>query len=331
MIYLESINKSLHNILDNNKDVIVIGEDILDPYGGAFKVTKGLSTAFPRQVISTPISEGAIVGSAVGMAMRGLVPIVEIIFGDFITLAMDQIINHATKYNWMYNEKVKVPLIIRLPVGGKRGYGPTHSQSLEALFMSVPGLQIISPSICHNPGEMLEEAIKNIEKPTIFVEYKIDYSKKLHHDKIGEFFITRDNSKPSNLTLSMYPDDDPDILIITYGGNLSIAIEAAEKMFLEEELLVNILVLSSLRPIGIDFIISNVEKCGKLILLEEGNKTGSWAAEISAIINENSYEYLEGPIKRIGSLDIPIPSSGPMERKMLPSVNSILNAMKDLI
>ena len=119
MLYLESLNKSLNTILKKNKDVVLIGEDLLDPYGGAFKVSKGLSKAYPNQVISTPISEAGIVGAATGMAMQGLKPIVEIMFGDFISLAADQIINHATKYNWMYNSKIKVPLIIRTPVGAR--------------------------------------------------------------------------------------------------------------------------------------------------------------------------------------------------------------------
>ena len=187
MLYLESLNESFHNILRKNDDVIFIGEDILDPYGGAFKVSKGLSTKFPRQVISTPISEAGIVGSAVGMAMRGLKPIVEIMFGDFITLASDQIINHAVKYKWMYNNQVNVPLIIRTPVGGRRGYGPTHSQSLENLFMSVPGLEIIAPSLCHNPGEMIGKLVENIQNPTIFIESKVDYSKKLFINNIKQF------------------------------------------------------------------------------------------------------------------------------------------------
>ena len=135
--YVSSLNKSLHFLFDNHESVYLIGEDILDPYGGAFKVSSGLSSKYPERVISTPISEAGIVGAATGMAMRGLKPIVELVFGDFIALAADQIINHASKYNGIYNGQVTVPLVIRTPVGGRRGYGPTHSQSLEAFFMSV--------------------------------------------------------------------------------------------------------------------------------------------------------------------------------------------------
>ncbi len=152
MLYLESLNRSLHQLIEQDKNIILIGEDILDPYGGAFKVTKGISSKFPDQVISTPISEAGFVGAATGMAMRGLKPIVEIMFGDFIGLAFDQILNHASKYEWMYNNSVSVPILIRTPVGARRGYGPTHSQSLESMFLPISGIEIVSPSIFHNPG-----------------------------------------------------------------------------------------------------------------------------------------------------------------------------------
>ena len=332
MLYLESLNKSLHNILRKNQDVVLIGEDLLDPYGGAFKVSKGLSTAFPKQVISTPISEAGIVGAATGMAMRGLKPIVELMFGDFISLAADQIINHATKYTWMYNNQVSVPMIIRTPVGGRRGYGPTHSQSLENIFLSVPGLEIIAPSICHDPGKMIEKLIQHIDKPTIFVEYKIDYSKQLHNDTFGNFSIFRKDAGHynQNITLSLYPDEKPEILIITYGGNVSIAVEAAEKFFVNEEILVNIIVLSSVKPIDNEFVIESVKQCGKVIILEEGNIIGGWGAEVSSIIQEYCFDQLKYPVQRLGSMDTPIPASGPMELEMLPSSNdiySILNKM----
>ncbi len=326
MLYLESLNRSLHSILNNNKDVVLVGEDLLDPYGGTFKVSKGLSTAYPEQVISTPISEAGIVGAAVGMSMRGLKPIVEIMFGDFVSLAADQIINHACKYNWMYNGNVTVPVLIRTPVGGRRGYGPTHSQSLESIFMSVPGIEIVAPSLCHNPGEMMEKILNCIQKPTLFIEYKIDYAKKLYGDKIGDFSIARDNIDDynQNITLSLYPDKKPDVLIITYGGNVSIAIKAAEKVFMDEELLVNVLVLSSVRPIDEKWIISKIKRCGKIIIIEEGNKIGGWGAEVASVIQEKAFHELKCPVQRIGAMDIPIPSSGPMENEMLPSITRVI-------
>lgn len=137
---LDSLNAALHGCLEADDSVVVLGEDILDPYGGAFKVTRGLSSAFPDRVVTTPVSEAGIVGLANGMALRGLRPVVEVMFGDFTTLVADQLINHAAKFAAMYGHRVSVPLVVRTPMGGRRGYGPTHSQTLEKLFLGVPGL-----------------------------------------------------------------------------------------------------------------------------------------------------------------------------------------------
>ena len=183
MLYVESLNLSLHEMMTDSQNVVLIGEDLMDPYGGAFKVSKGLSTNFPLQVLSTPISEHAIVGAAIGMSLRGLTPIVEIMFGDFITLCVDQIVNHAAKYHWMYNELVSVPIVIRIPMGGGRGYGPTHSQSLESLFMSVSGLKICAPSIFHDPGYFLKQSVLHEKHPILFIEDQVSYS------RMAKFFV----------------------------------------------------------------------------------------------------------------------------------------------
>src|SRR5512138_978221 len=164
---LERLNYALHHAMETDERVYLLGEDILDPYGGAFKVARGLSTKFPERVLTTPISEAAILGVANGMALRGLRPVAEIMFGDFVTLVADQIINHAAKFRWMYNDQVRVPLVVRAPMGGRRGYGPTHSQTLEKLFLGVPGLQMIAPCEFGNPGELLHQAIVKTEDPLI--------------------------------------------------------------------------------------------------------------------------------------------------------------------
>jgi len=332
MLYLTSLNRALHKVFEENNDVVLIGEDLLDPYGGAFKVSKGLSTAYPEQVISTPISEATIVGAATGMAMRGLKPIVEIMFGDFLTLAADQIINHASKYDWIYNSDVVVPLIIRTPVGGRRGYGPTHSQSLESIFMSISGIEIIAPTLCHDPGVMLENLINQVQRPTIFLEYKTDYPKDLCEEAIGQLSILREDTGAynQNLVLSLFPDEKPDLLIVTYGGNISIAAEAVEAMFFEEEIIANVLVLSSVRPIDEDWLINKVKECGKVLTLEEGNRIGGWGAEVSSIIHEKLFFSLKYPVQRLGSLDLPIPASGQMENQVLPSTQDIFNICRTM-
>jgi pyruvate/2-oxoglutarate/acetoin dehydrogenase E1 component len=149
---LDRLNHALHQALEADERVYILGEDILDPYGGAFKVSRGLSTKYPDRVLTTPISEAAIVGLASGMALKGLLPIVEIMFGDFVTLAADQLVNHAAKFRWMYNDQVRVPLVVRTPMGGRRGYGPTHSQSLEKMFMGIPGLKVVAPNTLGDPA-----------------------------------------------------------------------------------------------------------------------------------------------------------------------------------
>ena len=169
---LERLNDGLQHVMEIDDRVYLLGEDILDPYGGAFKVTRGLSTRFPERVLTTPISEAAITGIANGMALRGLHPVVEIMFGDFVTLIADQLINHASKFRWMYNDQVRVPLVVRTPMGGRRGYGPTHSQSLEKLFMGVPGLRVLAPNCLSDPASLLESAILQEEGPIVFVEHK---------------------------------------------------------------------------------------------------------------------------------------------------------------
>jgi len=151
--YLQSLQQALDTAMTDDPTVYILGEDILDPYGGAFKVTKGLSTKFSDRVITTPISEAGFIGVANGMALRGLKPVAEIMFGDFITLTADQMINYAAKFAAMYHKTMPGAVVLRVPMGAGRGYGPTHSQSLEKIFMGVPGMKIIAPSHFHNPGE----------------------------------------------------------------------------------------------------------------------------------------------------------------------------------
>ncbi len=173
---LESLNRTLQRVMEKDNRVVVLGEDILDPYGGAFQSNRGLSSKYPDRVFSTPISEAGIVGMATGMAMRGLKPVAEIMFGDFVTLIADQLINHAAKFRWMYNDNVRVPIVVRTPMGGRRGYGPTHSQSLEKLFLGIPGMKVLAPNTLRDPGELLLAAIED-EDPVLFVEHKLLYSR----------------------------------------------------------------------------------------------------------------------------------------------------------
>ena len=198
MRVVQAINNTLHKLMSEYKDLIIIGEDILDPYGGAFKATKGLSTIYPKRVITTPVSEESLIGFASGLAMQKKPVIVEIMFGDFLGLAFDQIINHISKFIWMFKD-VSIPLIIRTPMGGGRGYGPTHSQSIEKHFCGISGLNVIAIDQFMNIEKIYLNSIKS-QKPVLLIENKILYGRELKKD-------------------FKFPNhDNPDVTCVTYGG-----------------------------------------------------------------------------------------------------------------
>lgn len=337
MRYVESLREALHTAMSRDSRVYVIGEDILDPYGGAFKVTKGLSSAFPARVLTTPISEAGLTGAAIGMALRGMRPVVEIMFGDFITLAADQIINSATKFRWMYNDQVHVPLVVRVPMGGYRGYGPTHSQSLESMFMGVPELLIVSPSLYHTPGDLLLMAMKQ-DDPVLFVEHKPLYARPLFPNEERKGWpaphrnIVNTGGEWPTVRLSYAPDEIPDATVIAYGYTASLAAEAAADLFMEEELLVDVLVPSCLRPVPIDDFLPSITRSRRVVVVEEGHLTGGWGAEVSSLIHERAFNLLLASAIRVAAKDLPIPSARTLEEQLLPSVvdirKSIMGALK---
>ncbi|NJO38774.1 MAG: alpha-ketoacid dehydrogenase subunit beta, partial [Rhizobiales bacterium] len=209
MRVVETLNQALFELFESDPDLHLLGEDVLDPYGGAFKVTKGLSTRFPNRVLTTPISEACIVGVATGLAIRGRPAIVEIMFGDFLCLAMDQLLNHASKLAWVYDDQIKVPLIVRTPMGGKRGYGATHSQSLEKHFCGMPGLAVLAVHPFGDPGDVLRKAYR-LGAPALVIENKTMYGRAARP--------IDDLPKPAA----------PDLAIVTYGGCVEPAVAAAE-------------------------------------------------------------------------------------------------------
>jgi len=321
-----------------NDKVLVIGEDILDPYGGAFKVTKGLSTAFPDRVLTTPISEASITGFATGLAVRGYRPILEIMFGDFITLCIDQIVNGASKFHWMYGEQFSVPLVIRTPMGGYRGYGPTHSQTLESLLIGVPGIQIIAPSHYHNSGELLYQTVLNAEKPTLFIENKLLYPERLKepdkNGKVDDFFyriISKCDSSYPSISLKVEKNEQPDVTLVTYGGMAQFSVKAAMNLFLGEEILVEVLIPSLIKPFPIEDILPSVRKSGRVVVVEEGTKTAGWGAELASQISVKVFDYLIRPIERIGAKEFPIPSSKPLEDQVLPQIEDIERSLFNIL
>ena len=331
---LKSLNGALHTVLRDQR-VVFMGEDILDPYGGAFKVSRGLSTAFPDRVITTPISEQGFVGIAAGMAMRGMRPVVEIMFGDFLTLAMDQLVNHITKYHWMYNEQVTVPITIRTPMGGGRGYGPTHSQSLEKHFIGMSGLSVVAPSPFHDPGKLLQHSVLGTDHPTLFVENKLMYARRLLTiDDSGrsDWLHTERTTDPNpTITLSYQPlsrEACPDATIVTYGGTAEMAVAAAETLMMLDDTVCEVVIPSQIEPLDIGPIESSLQRTGRLVVLEEGSETGGWGAEVIGRITASSFNALQAAPIRIASRPFPIANAPTLEKETLPSEIRIVDALR---
>jgi len=317
---LESLNTALHRAMQADERIYILGEDILDPYGGAFKITRGLSAAFPGRVLTTPISEAAILGLASGMALRGLRPVAEVMFGDFVTLMADQLINHAAKFRWMYNDQVRVPLVLRLPMGGRRGYGPTHSQSLEKLFLGAPGLRVVAPSTLGDPAQMLEDAILRDDDPLLFVEHKILYTRSLlTAADLSDWRVSQTAGAFPVFSLLPVGGESAALTIATYGYNFEIARAAAQELLYEDEIFSEIVVFSQLSPFELDPLFESLRRTGRLLTFEEGTQTLGWGAEVAA----RAAEALPGvKIRRLGALDFPIGNSKSLEDEILPRKKS---------
>ncbi len=293
---LDRLNDALHHALEKDNLVYVIGEDILDPYGGAFKVSRGLSTEFPQRVLTSPISEAGIVGLASGMALRGLHPVVEIMFGDFVGLIADQVINQAAKFRWMYNDQVRVPLVIRTPMGGHRGYGPTHSQSLEKLFLGIPGLKVVAPNTLGDPAGLLETAVAD-EDPVLFIEHKLLYTRPLLETGQGDLleFEVETSAEIYPAYLLRFRNQAPQITLATYGYNFELARAAALQLVYDYELFVDIVLFSQLSPFDISPLVASLSQTRRLLTMEEGGLSLGWGAEIAARAAEIGMDGVTGP------------------------------------
>ncbi len=318
---LQQINKAIKDVMSEHDNIILIGEDIRDNYGGAFKVTKGISTLFDERVVNTPISEAGFTGIAVGLAMNGIIPIVEMMFGDFVTLTFDQIINHATKYQWVYGEDVKVPLVLRTPMGGGRGYGPTHSQSLEKHFLGIPGLEIMAGSPVHNNYELYKYAFDNLESPLQIVENKRMYGEpvmRLENGHIDKFIprIIYEEKFPT-VYLSLDDETKPDVTILVYGNITREVMKAAIEMMVEDEIQVDIVVVSQVYPLPVKDLKSILSNKSKIVTVEEGTLDAGWGSEVVACLVD---EFGSIRCKRVAADNTPIANGKLLEEKQ--SVNS---------
>lgn len=319
----ECLNDTLRQLLTRDKRVVLLGEDLHDPYGGAFKVTAGLSSEFPGRVISTPISEAGITGAAIGLSMTGCLPVLEIMFADFVGMCVDQLYNQATKLGRIHHGGKGMAMVIRTPVGGYRGYGPTHSQSPEALIASIPGMTVVSPNKRMSPGTLLENAILHAPGPLLFAEHKLLYGQRVEP---GDYVhlppasgLALEAAFPTGARLR----NQADIVIITYGWMLSLVEEAARHLEDEEELSVEILVPTLLAPLPIETLAERIRRCERLLIVEEGPRRMGIGSEIVSRLAERE---VLGKVHLLGSEDGFIPAARHLEAAALPRVESIIAA-----
>jgi pyruvate/2-oxoglutarate/acetoin dehydrogenase E1 component len=325
----QALNAALHEVFERDENVYLLGEDLLDPYGGAFKISQGLSTRWPHRVLTTPVSEASIFGVSAGLALRGYRPILEIMFGDFIALGLDQVVNGIAKFRAMFDDRVTVPLVVRTPMGGRRGYGPTHSQSLEKLLVGVPGITVVVPSECHDLGALLAAAVAD-DEPVFFIENKLMYgrpNRRPEGGRVGDLSCIEGDGRYPALSFSGNGFGRADATIMTYGGMLPVALEAATELILEHEVFTEIVALGCLLPLDLEPVLDSLGRTGSLVTLEEGTLTGGVGAEIAARVQAEAWGELSGPVTRVAARDGIVPSARSLEDEALPGVEDVMAAV----
>lgn len=310
--YLEAIREGLWEEMERDPNVFLLGEDI-GVYGGAFKVTAGFIERFgERRVVDTPISEGAIVGAAIGASLMGLRPVAEMQFADFISCGFDQIVNFAAKCRYRWD--APVPMVIRAPSGGGIHGGPFHSQNPEMWFVRTPGLKVVAPATAYDAKGLIKSAVRDND-PVLFFEHKGLYRRIKEDLPDEEYTVPIGKAKVVR--------EGRDLTIVTYGAMVWTALEAAEKLA-EEGGEAEVVDLRTLLPLDRETVLESVKKTSKALLVHEDTRTGGMAGELAASITEAVFEYLDGPIVRVTAPDTPVPYSPPLEDAFLPNVEKVL-------
>lgn len=322
MTYLQAIQTTIAKKMKKDPQIILIGQDI-NTYGGAFKVTNNLTEQIEtHRIIDSPISETGMIGTAVGAALVGLRPIVEIQFADFLSCAFNQITNLLAKF--YFRNSQALPILIRTPAGGGLGFGPFHSQSPESYYIHTPGMKIVCPSTVEDAVSLLEAAMRD-EGPVIFIEYK-------------KLYRTLKEEVPLSVNQDTYNEDvigkarirciGSDITLIAFGPLCNVSVEVARHLYANEKISLEVIDLRSLVPLDVTTIVNSVRKTGKVIIVHESSLIGGIGGEVCAKLNESVFEFLDGPILRIGAKNCPIPYNSQMEQVVLPSAPEIYKAAK---
>jgi pyruvate/2-oxoglutarate/acetoin dehydrogenase E1 component len=317
--YLEAIRLGIWEEMERDDRVFVLGEDV-GTYGGAFKVTEGMLERFgPMRVLDTPISESAMVGAAIGAAYMGLRPVAEMQFIDFISCAFDQITNFAAKSRYRWG--AGVPIVVRGPSGGGVHGGPFHSQNPEMYFAHTPGLKIVAPSTAYDAKGLIKAAIRD-EDPVIYLEHKYLY-RRVKEELPREDFVVP-------IGKASIRRRGKDVTVLTYGAMVYVALDAAAELS-KEGIEMEVIDLRTLLPLDQEAILDSVRRTSKVFVLHEDTKTGGIAGEIAAIICEEAFDDLDGPILRVTAPDTPVPYSPPLEAFFLPKVSDVLDTARKLV
>jgi pyruvate/2-oxoglutarate/acetoin dehydrogenase E1 component len=316
LTYLQAISAALRDELRADERVLMMGEDI-GVFGGAFKVTDGFIDEFgPDRVMDTPLAESGIIGTAIGAAVVGMRPVCEMQFSDFISCGFDQLVNVAGKMH--YRQGLAVPITVRLPSGGGFSGGPFHSQNPEAWFMQSPGIKIVAPSTAEDAKGLLHAAIRD-PNPVCFMEHKHLY-RRIKGEVPEGIFETPMKARVARA--------GSDLVVIAYGAMVHTVLEATEDI---DGASIEVLDLRSLVPLDTEAILDSVRRCSKVVVVDEANFTCAAGAQVAALIAEKGFEDLDGPVVRVATPDVPIPFSPPLEQAVIPSVERVKEACRDLL
>ena len=317
----DAINEALREEMERDERVFLLGEDIQDPFGGAFGVTAGLSTRFGRKrVVETPISESAIIGTSTGAALAGLRPVAEIMVIDWLGVCLDQLTNHAAKLRFMSGGQVTVPLVVRCESGGHGGFAAQHSQSLENWVCHIPGLKVVMPSTAADAKGLLIAAIRD-ENPVVYIENLVVYWVRGECPE-GEYVVP--------LGKAAVRREGSDCTVVAWGRMALEAMNAATELA-DDGIEVEVIDPRTLAPFDLDTVLASVRKTGRLVVAHEAVGRGGYGGEIAALVQERAWDVLKSPVRRVTAMNTPVPYAKPLERHMLPQQEDVVQAVKAML
>ena len=322
--YLEAIREAMQQMMRKDKDVFLLGEDIAE-YGGAFGVTVGMLEEFgPERIRNTPISEAAIVGTGIGSAVTGMRPIAEIMFSDFLTIAMDQIVNQAAKIRYQFGGKARVPLVIRTAGGGGTGAAEQHSQSLESLFAHIPGLKVVMSSCPYDAKGLLISSVYD-GNPIIFIEHKLLYKNRQCMQEVPEPMYKIPLGKAD------IKREGTEVTVVATSHMVTKSLQAAEILSQEQGIEAEVIDLRTLRPLDTGLVLQSLQKTKRLLCVEEAPIFGGFMGEVAAQLAQEGFDWLDAPPVRIAGKNCPVPYSLVLEQEMIPDTDRIKKGIVDII